>query len=96
MATPRNNVIAVSTTAILLEGTQFPGWILQNLGTSPIFIGDAGVTTATGWRIDAGGYYSPPEVAHKQLSNRLIDRFYGISTSSQDVRVLVQGKNLNQ
>jgi len=93
----RNTATSVASTATVIEGTQYPGWVLQNLGAASVFLGDLGVTTANGFSVPAGGYYSPGEFGHRKLTNDPADRLYGICVSgTQDVRVLVGGKNLNQ
>lgn len=88
MAIPRHTQTAVGTSATVIEGTQHQGWILQNLGTDVVYLGDATVTTGTGFPIQPGGVFSPPEVVHLRFGGELTDRLYGIAASSQDVRVL--------
>ncbi len=94
MAAARQYQIDVSTTAILLGGTQYKGWILHNVGTGTIFIGDADVLATTGFPILPGAYFSPAEIVHDQLIQTNPDlRLYAIAASgTQDVRVLVAGR----
>ena len=85
----------VGTSAVALDGTEFQGWILRNHSAVTIYLGDSNVTVAAGFPIDAGAYFSPGEIAHQQLSEKIQEiRLYAIAgTASNDVRVLVPGRS---
>ena len=85
----------VGTSAVALDGTEFQGWILRNLSAVTIYLGDSAVLTTDGFPIDAGVTFSPGEIAHGQLSEKVKGiRLYAIAgTSSNDVRVLVPGRS---
>lgn len=92
MAT-RHNQATITTTAAVLEGTQYPGWILQNLGAATVFLGDSTVTAGAGFPVVSGGVFSPPEIGHKSLSGKADERLYGRTASgTADVRILVPGR----
>ena len=84
----------VGTSAVALDGTEFQGWILRNNSAVTIFLGDSTVLTSDGFPIDAGSIFSPGEIAHSQLSEKIAGiRLYAIAGSaSNDVRVLVPGR----
>ncbi len=84
----------VGTSAVELDGTEFQGWILRNHSSVIIFLGDSTVATSDGFPIDPGAYFSPGEIAHGQLSEKVKGiRLYAIAGSaSNDVRVLVPGR----
>ena len=56
--------------------------LIQNLGPGDLFLGDPGVTTETGFRISAG---SSVTVGYSN------SRFYVVSDSTSDARVLSAG-----
>ena len=88
----RQHATSVTTSATSINGTQYPGWILVNNGSVTLYIGDSGVTTATGFPIPPGTPYSPREIAHQALKGQAGDRIYGIVASGTcDVRVFVEG-----
>ena len=89
----RHNKTSVGTSATVIEGTQYPGYILRNPSAVTVFIGDSGVTAAAGFPIFAGEDLVPIEMSHKQLRGLAGDRLYGIvSTTTNDVFVLIPGK----
>lgn len=90
----RHNTISVGTSATALEGTQFPGWVLQNpTGGQVVYIGDSDVTTATGFPIAVGTEFRPEEISYRQLTGKDSERLYGIvAATTQDVHVLVPGR----
>lgn len=93
MALARHYQTSVGTSATVIPGTQFPGYILQNKGSASIFLGSSGVTTGTGYEIPSGGVFSPPKESHDSLRGLDEDRLFGICASAtQDVRVLVAGR----
>lgn len=93
MAIARQFLTAVGTTATVLPGTQYPGWILVNSGANTVFIGDSAVLTTTGFLIPAGTTFSPSDLAHQSLTGVDAERMYGIVVAStEDVRVLLQGR----
>ena len=91
----RHYQIDVGTSAIELTGTEFQGWLLRNLSAVTIYLGSSAVLTTTGFPIDAGVTFSPGEIAHGQLSEKVRGiRLYAIAgTASNDVRVLVPGRS---
>lgn len=52
--------VTVSTTAIALATGSASGTatLVRNRGTSPVYLGGSGVTTATGFQVDAGDIVS--------------------------------------
>ncbi len=93
MAIARQTATSVGTSATVLPGTQYPGWILINNGANTVFIGDSAVTTSTGFPVPAGSVFSPSDLAHQSLRGMVDDRLYGIvAASTEDVRVLLQGR----
>ncbi len=91
MAIARQFAATVGTSATVLEGTQFPSFILINNGATTVFIGDSAVTTSTGFPIAVGDVFSPSQQAHNSLTGKVADRLYGIvATGTEDVRILVQ------
>ncbi len=91
----RHYQIDVGTSAIELTGTEFQGWILRNLSSVTIYLGDSTVLTTTGFPVDAGAYFSPSEIAHGQLSDKVVSlRLFAVAGSTaNDVRVLVPGRS---
>jgi len=91
----RQYASSVGTSATLIAGTEYPGWILfNNDSTDTVFIGDSAVTTATGFPIPAGTTFSASDLAHQSLRGRVEDCLYGIVASgTADVRVLLQGRS---
>ncbi len=91
----RHYQFSVGTSAVELDGTEFQGWILRNFSAVPIYLGDSTVLTSTGFPIDAGVTFSPGEIAHGQLSEKVkgIRLFAIAGTSSNDVRLLVPGRS---
>ena len=94
MAYARHAVTSVSTSAVAIEGTQFPGWLLKNTHASEIlYIGGTGVTVAAGFPIDPGAVFSPDAPSHASLLGRPEDRLFGISPSATiSVRVLIPAR----
>ncbi len=90
----RQYQIDVGTSAVVLGGTQYRGWILLNNSLNIVYLGDADVLTTTGFPIAVGAYFSPGEIVHQQLSEQLPGvRLFGIAGSAgNDVRVLVPGR----
>ena len=79
----------VGTSAVVLDGTQYPGWILRNDSGVDIFLGSSTVTVATGWKVTSGSIFSPPDYWHKALRGQNEQRVYAIAaTSSNDIHVL--------
>jgi hypothetical protein len=95
MSIVRHAQTTVTTSATVIEGTQFPGWILNNMGADTVFLGDSGVTTSSGFPVAAGAYFSPPEIDHKSLRGLAADRLYGIAAANRDIRVLIPSGDLN-
>ncbi len=91
----RHYQFSVGTSAVELDGTEFQGWILRNLSAATVYLGDSGVLTTDGFPIDAGVTFSPGEVAHDQLSEKVkgIRLFAIAGTASNDVRLLVPGRS---
>ena len=85
----------VGTSAVELTGTEFQGWIMRNLSSVTIYLGDSTVLTTTGFPVDAGVTFSPSQVAHDQLSDKVkgIRLFAIAGTASNDVRLLVPGRS---
>lgn len=80
-----NGALTVSTTALALRVgasnlTNRKGILIQNLGSSSIFVGSSSVTTANG--IEVGSHSS---IFFKFSETQTI---YGISTAAQNVRVM--------
>ena len=94
MAIARQFQTAVTTNAIVLDGTQYPSYLLKNDDASlTLFIGDSSVTTSNGFPIGPGDVFSPSELAHRSLRGLPEDRLYGIAASgSIDVRVLIPSR----
>lgn len=91
--TVRHHATTVSTTATVIEGTQYPGYKLHHNGTNPVFLGDSGVTTTTGFPVVADETFEPGEIGSRQLRGKAGDRLYGIVASgTEDVRVIVPGR----
>ena len=90
----RHYAHSVGTSAIELVGTEYPGYMLRNLSGVTIYLGDSTVLTTTGFPVDAGVTFSPPEIAHDQLSDQERGlRLYAIAgTASNDLRILVPGR----
>lgn len=90
----RHAATSVTTTAIAIEGTQYPGWLLKNVGATAIYLGDSTVTSATGFPVEPNEVFSPSELSHRQAGRGLAgDRLYGIAASgTNSVRVLVPGR----
>ena len=78
-----------------LDGTEFQGWILRNHSAVTIYLGDSNVTVAAGFPVDAGVTFSPSEIAHGQLSDKVVSlRLFAVAGSTaNDVRVLVPGRS---
>jgi hypothetical protein len=89
----RQYAITVGTSAVVLDGTNYRGWILINNSSNTIYLGDSDVTTGTGFPIEAGAVFSPPATVHDTLVKpSQVSRLYGIAAvASNDVRVLVLG-----
>jgi hypothetical protein len=93
MAIARQYVTSVGTSATPIDGTQYPGWLIQNVGSANVFLGDGAVTTGTGWILAAGDIFSPSELSHKSLTGRSDDRLSGIvATGTVEVRVFIPGR----
>lgn len=93
MAITRHHQTDVSTTATVIEGTQYPGFRLKNNGSNTVFLGDSTVTTATGFPVAAGAEFIPQEISHQSLRGKSQDRLYGIvAAGTEDVRVLVEAR----
>ena len=93
MAIARQYATTVATTATVIGGTQYPGWILKNNGANIVYIGDSAVTTTTGFPIAAGDIFSPSELSHRSLRGKEADRLYGIvAAATENVRVLIMGR----
>ena len=89
----RQYVISVGTSATLLEGTQFPGWLMLNNGANPIYLGDSAVTTATGWPVATTEIFTPAEYHWRSLTGRVIERLYGIvAASTEEARIFIPGR----
>jgi hypothetical protein len=96
MARARHYQTTVTTSATVIEGTQYPYYILHNFGADTVFLGgDSGVTTGTGFPVPTGGTFSPHEKAHEGLRGLVEDRLWGIAAASRDIRVIVPTKNLD-
>jgi len=95
LAAPLSFATSVGTSAVVVNGTQYPGWILINNHASNIlYLGGTGVTTATGFPIQPGQVFSPGQVSHDSISPKITDiRLFGIASgASTDVRVLIPGR----
>lgn len=97
MAIARQYAVTVGTSAVALPGTQYKGWILRNNSASIIYLGDADVTTSTGFPIDPGAIFSPAQIAHESLSTVVGQvseiRLYAIAGGAgNDVRVFLPGR----
>jgi hypothetical protein len=87
----RQFVTSVTTSATVIQGTQYPSYILKNNHSATIFLGDSTVTTANGFPLEAGDVFSPSDEAHKSLTGKDSDRLFGIvGAATADVRVLIQ------
>ena len=86
---PDSSAFTVSTTAVVLTGTQNRGWVLHNNSSNVIYLGGSGVTTSSGLPIQPGTYFVPPAALMEQLKGRSVDEaFYAIAASSSNVRLL--------
>lgn len=95
MAAPLHFQTTVGTTAVELNGTQHPGWLLINNHASIIlYLGGVGVTTGTGFPIQPGQIFSPSQISHERLTSKVSElRLWAIASgASTDVRVLVPGR----
>ena len=95
MAAPLHFQTTVGTSAVVLNGTQHPGWILVNThATNVLYLGGTGVTTATGFPIQPLQTFSPGRISHESLDSKVSDiRLFAIASgASTDVRVLVPGR----
>ncbi len=93
MAVARQFAISVGMAATVLNGTQFPGYRLINNGSNTVYIGDANVTTSTGFPIASTEEFIPSELAHRSLRGLSKDRLYGVvAAATEDVRVLIEGR----
>ena len=93
MAIARQFATSVGTTATVLPGTQYPGFLLINNGATEVFIGDSAVTTSTGFPIPVDKEFSLDEVSARSLRGRDDERLYGIvAASTEDVRVLLRAR----
>jgi len=95
VAAPLHFQTSVGTSAVQLNGTQHPGWILRNMhATNVVYLGGTGVTTATGFPVEPLQTFSPGQVSHQSLSSKIADiRLWAIASgASTDVRVLVPGR----
>ncbi len=93
MAIARQFATSVGTTATPLPGTQFPGFILYNNGSTTVFLGDSAVTTSTGFPVLTATEFSLGEVSDRSIRGLTTDRLYGIVASgTEDVRVLLRGR----
>lgn len=59
--------------------------VVTNVGNYPVYIGPAGVTTATGFRLNPGDRF---EVNITSMTAAIVWPFYGISGFTTAVRVL--------
>lgn len=88
----REYVTSIGTTATSINGTQFPTWIIKNMGDATVYLGDGAVTTSNGWPLEPGDIFSPSELAHKSMQGKLGERWSGIvAADTEEVRVLIQG-----
>lgn len=94
MAKRHNATDLNSTSAVAVEGTQYPGWIIYNVSDVTIYLGDSDVTAATGFPVEANSVFSPSEISHRQLNGYAAARLWGIAASGtgKSVRVLVPGR----
>ena len=93
MAIVRQFAISVGTSATVLEGTQYPGFLLVNNGANIVFIGDSAVTITTGFPIPVDAEFSLGEVNDRSIRGIAADRLYGIvAASTEDVRVLLRAR----
>lgn len=80
----------IGTSRTALDGTEVRGWLLYNNSANTIYLGDDTVTTANGFPVLAGAYFSPAEIAHERIIGQDDNRLYAIAASAgNDVRVLV-------
>lgn len=94
MAGPLHFQTTVGTSAVLIGGTQHPGFILINTSAvNTLYLGGTGVTTSNGFPISPGQTFSPGKISHERLSAKVSgNQLFGIATASPtDVRVLVVG-----
>ncbi len=93
MAIARQFATSVGTTATVIEGTQFPGFLLYNNGANTVFLGDSAVTTSTGFPVLTATEFSLDEVSSRSLRGIASDRLYGIvAAATEDVRVLLRAR----
>lgn len=95
MAAPLHFQTTVGTSAVQLNGTQHPGWLLKNThATNTVYLGGTGVTTGTGFPIGPGEVFSPGQISHGTLNAKAADvRLWAIASGAgTDVRVLVPGR----
>ena len=95
MAAPLHFQTTVGTSAVQLNGTQHPGWLLINThATNVLYLGGTGVATGTGFPIQPGQTFSPGRVSHDNLPGTKSDvRLWAIASGAgTDVRVLVPGR----
>ncbi len=93
MAIARQFATSVGTTATVIPGTQFPGFLLYNLGGATVFLGDSAVTTSTGFPVLTATSFDLDEVSARSLRGRDDDRLYGIVVAStEDVRVILRAR----
>jgi hypothetical protein len=90
----RHAATTIGTTAAPIEGTQYPGWVMKNIGSAAVYLGDSTVTISTGFPIEPNEVFSPSELSHRQTSAGVVgDRLYGIaSAGGNSIRVLIPGK----
>ncbi len=93
MAIARQFATSVGTTATVLPGTQYPGFVLYNNGANTVFLGDSAVTTSTGFPVLTATEFSLDEVSARSWRGRDDERLYGIvAAATEDVRVLLRGR----
>jgi hypothetical protein len=95
VAAPLHFQTTVSTSAVVINGTQHQGYLLINThGTNVLYLGGTGVTTGTGFPIQPGQTFSPGQISHLSLTAKASDiRLFGIASGAgTDVRVLIPGR----
>lgn len=89
----RNHQTDVGTTPTVIEGTQYPWWVLHNAGGTTVYLGSSAVTTSDGFPVAAGETHRPDPRSYDSLRGNREDRLYGVvATGTEDVRVLLEGR----
>lgn len=91
----------IATTATAIIGTEYPAFILKNVGSHTAYIGDSNVVSTAnnikqGYPLASGDTLEFSYEDTKSLTGKTDDRLYGIVSSNHThVLCLVKGRVLN-